>query len=551
MKAKARDRVLPVLFVLAGVFTACSTAEALVIAGHPCRLDTTVGPAVPLPRLFQACLATLRVPAAAPITAPLPPRSPTTTPARPAPKRAPPPDASLLGPGAVPAPAGQTSRYGIADGNLAATCPTSGCTSTFNEFSAGLGLGYARIGVPYDTFATSSGNECVLDENAVPVSTGGTYYARLESWLTAVNTAGLTPTIALTSGKNPSDPGFPSGATGQADYVCGLVGLLANTSVTQWEAFNEPDLAHGTSLAEANAAADLWYLADTVANEDQNSSAQTETVAALTISGVADATRMTYVKNYLNRITTDEGGSPYAPVPTTPPAVIALHDYEDVTQDAASDTNTVTTNLTNLESAIASAAQPDTNYSIWITETGVHLNDGNMDCCGHTLGADVDGNGLAQAWGAAGFKLLASQPKVTQSYWYEFQTYDNNLNDYDRWDSALVGADNSGGGDGDPAGYALDRPSYCVLAFGYLPSAASSSPSCNDTVGLTAPCYQPSNNTIVGCATAPGCSPPGFAIGPTLTTVPADTDWEDQATDDGVCDPSTGLWVANGQAPPG
>jgi hypothetical protein len=425
-----------------------------------------------------------------------PPPAPAVTPAKPPPL---PPEFLTVPPvsspaqGPIPSPGGfdssaivRTSTHpdpGIADASLASICPPSGCTTSFALFKGGLGITRARTIVPYDTFATYDPNAgCVSDYTQnIDHDTNQPYYLELYYWLQAASRNGLTPTLALGqgTGQDPNsgeqDPGLPTSraAPGEPwalyDYYCGMYYLMYWTEawgypVYQWEAFNEPD-TYGASFTYTDDD-NVWIWAN-LASESFSG----ETVGALTMSSMIDTTKTSYVENFISNLRTNRD-----PIPST----YSLHDYLDVDVDAVYNITSYMSNLSAFESALS--AEGVNGEPIWITEAGVRLNDPN-----YSLGQYIDGNGLDQAWGAQAFKTLASQPQVTEAFWYEFQTYDNNNNDYDRFDSASVGADGSGLDDGNPSTFAVFRPSYCVLTYGLAPSSASTNSACNDNIGFTGP----------------------------------------------------------------
>lgn len=110
--------------------------------------------------------------------------------------------------------------------------------------------------------------------------------------------------------------------------------------------------------------------------------------------------------------------------------------------------------------------------------------------------------------------MLVGQSQVTEGFWYEFQTYDNNNHDYDSFDSAPVAADGSGIETGNSGNYALFRPSYCVLTWGWDPGTANGNSACHDTLGFTGPAEK--------CGSIGPFNQPESQI-----SEPADIDWED------------------------
>jgi hypothetical protein len=418
----------------------------------------------------------------------------------------------------------------------AVPCPKADLQGWFNRatpnaFSAlrsSLPLGYLRLFVPYDALQTANGNTCIPS----PAKTDGRGYQAFEQLVWAVQGAqadGLTPVVAFTNGTGiggvPSipDPSYGTAAANPfagwtnaaRDYSCGVSGIMRSIGVVKigshpvvkWEVWNEPNGAgqfNGALSNECNSstspcggvynsggylcytnfgpcgpleAAGLWALANHAATVQFGPG--NYQLAAMTVS---NAQNSPYETSYEQAIQGSFSCTKGYYCSRIGPSVWSIHDYDEPSSGVPSATADIKRFATTLNSHWA------TNQTVWITETGVALEDGatsDNNCklsasnCGPTkssncavgpypqvdnkFGACVDAIPDAQAAGAGSILDLAAAAasdtqNVTQIDWYEFQA----LNPSSGWDSGLVSPPS--GGYASPDGvYTANRPSLCAL----------------------------------------------------------------------------------------
>jgi hypothetical protein len=344
----------------------------------------------------------------------------------------------------------------------------------------GLGIRYARLMIPYNALGTyDSASATCVDTSADPnnwmwVDGAQTPTAQhVYNWLGEAQKDGLRPLISITWGNSnlageADNPTYPT-ATG---YRCGIEALMQaagptwNRWVHDWEAFNEPE--QGLCATDA---ANFAALAQQAASAAGRSSDTIVAGAFASADDPLDATNHPdcghpsgdwFIHDYVAAIKT-KGLNP---------AVWSWHPYADVD---ASYTGTPGSHQTGDLDTYLNQQFP-THPSFWMTEVGVALNTA-------AYGQYLDGNPLAQANGAVGFKKLANAPnqtfagQISRIYWYQFQTYgDGASNGSDRWDSALLGLTSAnwvedGGG--------VPRASYCVLAYNDSPTQATRDRRCD------------------------------------------------------------------------
>jgi hypothetical protein len=448
---------------------------------------------------------------------------------------------------ASPDTSSSEAAFGLSDAAMISYCPTAGnCVSDLSNLKSGLPLRYARDVIPYDTIDTynPSDGQCqnisTSNDDHTDYPTQNVIYASLLfEWLKGAANAGLTPTIALSAGTYNNagsndntagtDPVYPDpigDTTPALDYLCGISGLMSTIqmwsttygtpNVQQWESWNEPnDLVQDDSTPTYDEspqdAAYLWYWANYIAG-NQNGG----TVAAVTSKNVIGTDQEEYITNYFSELTTL--GAPM-------PSVVAIHDYNDVDNAAARGDTGWIADIENLEQTLQ-AINANYDPAIWITEAGVWLDDTASYSSSKELYQEYDGNPTYEADGAQAFKYLAGLGNVTQVYWYELQTFDGNQNHPDAFDSALIGADNSGTSDGDPSGALLNRPQICVLAFDYAPSTAANTSVCNDGIYFASPCTGSQYAFEDGGAYKAASEPEGVE----------DINWEEQSPAFGNCE---------------
>ncbi len=346
----------------------------------------------------------------------------------------------------------------------------------------GLNIKDVRLNVPYDSLATydSTSGSCIAT-SADPnnwvwyngVQTPSTQ--ALQSWLREAQKDGLRPLFAissavsnLTSTEPADNPRLPTAN----DYLCGLEGLMQaagpgwNLYVHDWEVFNEPEQGLCASTA-----ANFVSLAQQAAAHEGRSSDTLVAGAFRDNDDPLDGTNHPdcghpsgdwFVRDYVQKLES-LGLNPQA---------LSWHPYHDV------DVSYTGTSSWHQTADLASYMnqQFPSHPSFWLTEAAVVLNDA-------MYGPSVDGNPVAQANAAQGFKNLANAPgqaysgQVSRIYWYEFQTYGDGASvGSDTWDSALLGLTHSGWIED---GSGVPRASYCVLAYGDPPSRAVGDSRCD------------------------------------------------------------------------
>lgn len=357
---------------------------------------------------------------------------------------------------------------------------------SYTYFASNLSLGYARIFVPYDTVMTYNtfSRQC---QAAYTPRGSTTWLQLLTDWLNAAKAAGLQPLIALTAGAggyfynggtyyaDPTVPNLTSGTNDENSYICGLEGLMNQTSgmglpVTQYEAWNEPDRSYPAGMDMATRALNAYDMYVIAALTDRGLG-RSDTLPAGTFASASstDVASGGFAYDYVNDLASAN----------VFPAVWSMHPYHDVQHGGScsyvgnpSCSLTETTNALNLidltyysYNKYYSSSYPQ----MWLSEAAVWLNG--------AYGSLVDGNPTAEANAAVNFLALYGQTccQVTRDYYYEMQTVPG-----DSFDSALIGTDGSSPQTGDRSNQAVFRPSYCVLAFAMAPSSAVSTANCND-----------------------------------------------------------------------
>ena len=417
-----------------------------------------------------------------------------------------------------------------------APCPSGDLQGWFNRtspnpFSALLSaapLRYVRLSVPYDALMSWNGKVCTWS----PAETSGTGYQDYRQLVWGVQAAqadNLTPVVAFTNGTGMGgvppipDPSYgtagshPFGAWTAAaqDYACGVEAVMkwigssaiGPNPVVDWEAWNEPNGAgefngalNGECSSSGSAcgwvynpggylcysnftacgpleAAELWQIAQAISQ--RQFLAKGFTIAAMTVS---DAQNSPYETSYIAAMTSMTQCASGYYCSHIGPNVWSIHDYDGPSSGVPAATANIKRFASTLDSHWA------TNQTVWITESGVALEDGSRgdnNCkisaanCGpgkssncavgvypqldNTFGACADGSPAAQAAGAdsildlAGAAAADSQT-VSQVDWYEFQTPNGSTG----WDSGLVSP--PGGEYLSPDGaYSVGRYSLCVL----------------------------------------------------------------------------------------
>jgi hypothetical protein len=417
-----------------------------------------------------------------------------------------------------------------------APCPSGDLQGWFNRTSpaaftqlrSSLPLQYARFFVPYDALMYWNGSTCA-DSPAETSGVGSQDFQQLVWQVQAAQADHLTPVVAFSNGTGVGgvptipDPGYGTAASAPysawtvaaQDYACGVDGVmtaigsagLGSNPVVDWEAWNEPNGAaefNGALLGECSSssspcggaydsggylcysndtacgpleAAELWEIAESLAKGAFVGKAFS--IAAMTVS---DAQNTPYETSYIAAMQSMTGCASGFYCGSVGPSVWSIHDYDDPSSGVPGATADIKRFATTLTSHWAA------NQTVWITESGVALEDGTTgdnNCkvssanCGplkssncatglyphldNTFGACVDGSPSAQAAGAGSMLALAAAAasdtqKVTQVDWYEFQAPNASTG----WDSGLVSP--ATGGYASPDGtYTASRSSLCVL----------------------------------------------------------------------------------------
>lgn len=329
-------------------------------------------------------------------------------------------------------------------------------SGAWTAFKSGLGIRYTRLTVPWDSAYTWSPSKgCVYNMNSSgywneTFGAGNSWLAYLIFFALAARSEGLTPVVGLGSGNGvgqaggSQEPYWPNanssyGINGVGDYQyeCGFYGLSTilkqyGVPISHWESYNEPDSTQQTgNNIPSNVAAN--YLVDAYATDHIILGLGDVLVAGGFNYGSVGSGCCTYIDGYMDALFADLDADGYYP-----PDAFSGHPYDDPTASGASRTGNVTTDTKKLLNEVNNwfAGSP-----IWLTEAGVWLNDPTGDGYGSTLGADVDGSPVSQAYGAQGFKNLASVSSQIQAvFWYEFETYgDGQHQGSDTFDSALLG----------------------------------------------------------------------------------------------------------------
>ena len=369
---------------------------------------------------------------------------------------------------------------------------------------------YARMVVPWDAFQTWNTTTQACVANTTTGTAAGSYYetddsggswaGALEAFATAARNDGVVPLIGLGNGNgqgrasSATEPRYPnprtgpttSPSTGDQMYSCGFEGITATLAQVIGEAspietYNEPDNDPNVGTLTSPERAARFYLDARAA--EQALGARNPLIAGAMNYATVDHNCCGWMDAFLTDLKAgvQSFGEPL-------PAAISGHPYNDPTRSGAcaclSDAGTM--NLVTQVNQELAAGEP-----IWLTEVGVWLDDPASDGAGATLGRDVDGNPLAQAYGAQGFADLAAlSPQVQAVFYYEFETYGDGLDvGGDSFDSALLGISSaawgSAGQDGayDPAAgaYGVPRASLCVLAYGDTPQTAVTDSRCDFT----------------------------------------------------------------------
>lgn len=418
---------------------------------------------------------------------------------------------------------------------LASYLPTASVAgSALQQLRNNLPLHYARVLVPYDAAydARPTDGVCRYSYNYTRHTShqypsgggpGSAWFVFVQE-LKDARAAGLQTLVAITQAtgddqQHDGDPATPdvsaADATGPAglttvageDYSCGALGLIylvhkAGLPVAEWEAWNEPDgsPAYNGALVDAcgslpNNCAGVYDAGSGLCGATtytqcgpleaaglysrlEAALARSQSQYGWPIPPVAAGTTswpsIGYFSAYLHQVTTVVG---------TWPAIVSFHAYADTTIGQAAQSNAFTKAIYN-SYATAGQAQP----TVWITESGVVLTDGDRSYNGHSitcdngepddqyaLGACVDMNATAQQAGANEFLSLAGNGayaagQISQVYWYQFQP----ANASTGWDSGLLAPPRAPAGTWyqlSPDGiYGSDSPatgertSFCVLA---------------------------------------------------------------------------------------
>jgi hypothetical protein len=400
--------------------------------------------------------------------------------------------------------------------------------SSFTQMRSSLPLQYARFFVPYDALMSWNGSTCAYS----PAETSGVGYQAFQQLVWQVQAAEadhLTPVVAFSNGTGAGgiptipDPGYGTASSAPysswtvaaQDYACGVYGIMAAIGsaglgpdpVVDWEAWNEPNGAgefNGALSGECSSssspcggaynsagylcysndtacgpleAAELWEIAQALSTGDFAS--KSFSIAAMTVS---DAQNSPYETSYIAAMQSMTACASGYYCGHAGPNVWSIHDYDDPSSGVPAATADIKRFATTLDSHWAK------NQTVWITESGVALEDGTTgdnNCkassanCGplkssncavglyphldNTFGACVDGSASAEAAGAGSVLALAAAAAsdtqtVTQVDWYEFQAPNASTG----WDSGLVSPPS--GGYASPDGvYNASRSSLCVL----------------------------------------------------------------------------------------
>lgn len=366
-------------------------------------------------------------------------------------------------------------------------------STAWGALKNGLSLRYVRFVIPWDAVDTlSASNQCVYNQNASGQFNevddyGNSDIADLIRFAGAAKNAGLTVVVSLTSGQGIGPPGGPrepywpdansadgNASTGDYQYECGFYGLASamrgwTVPVSFWEVYNEPDNNQsdtGTAIPW-NVAAN-YYVDAYVTDHYYLGYTDYLIAGAFNYADIDPQYCCTYPIAYLVGVF-----DAIRTVGVPAPNAFSGHPYDDPTASGATDSNvkSSTQNLINSVNGITGSSFSGT--PVWLTETGVYLHDPHSDGHGQTLGHDVNGSAINQAYGAQGFHNLATfSPQVQAVFWYEFETYgDGSNHGGDSWDSALLGITNtdwSHSGNYAPSAneYGVPRASFCVLAYG-------------------------------------------------------------------------------------
>ena len=367
----------------------------------------------------------------------------------------------------------------------------------WTALKSGLGIQYARIVVPWDSMGTysTSAEACVYNQNSQGQwnevdSHGNSWAGDLIEFVAAAQDDGLTPVISIGSGRAAGgDPVWPDASsangvwsTGDQQYMCGFYEMVSVLKLfvtlpnpAYWEVYNEPDnFQYNASTGLYNApnipsGVAANYFIDAYVSDHWSLGRQDKLIAGAFDYGSVDTNNSccAYMTNYLESLLTNVRVWTFAA-----PDAVSGHPYNDPTRSGACNcTSTVgTTDIVNYASFFFGTSEP-----VWLTETGVWLNDATGG-----WGGDDNGNALNQAYGALGFKNLANvSSQIKAVFWFEFETYTG-----DTFDSALVGITNpdstqSGAYNPGAGEWGVPRPSLCVLAYGDSPQAATTDPNCD------------------------------------------------------------------------
>jgi hypothetical protein len=370
----------------------------------------------------------------------------------------------------------------------------------FITLAAHMPLRYTRLVVPFDALATSVDGRCVRDEQYALHQPGETWAVALQGWLAAVQPAGEQPMLSIGwGGATADDAGTPLHELNQnptdAQYRCGLTALMQATQtwsredgtapVTEWEAFNEPDIKTCATQAAS-------YYVDAVRVDA--ALGRSDTIIAGAFRDWDDpyidrhidcghANGDWYIPDYVHALERDGVW----------PKVFSLHPFVDVSASGAYEDGDLSVQVADTLRYLNS--QPEPASAMWLTESGVWLENQVHDSSGATFGSDLDGDPLKQAWGAVGFLNLAYSAgqayhgQVARIYWYEFQPDgDGHSPGSAAFDSGLMGISDSDwteSGRYVPAAgeYAVPRASYCVLAYGDSPVLAAQDTRCDWSSG--------------------------------------------------------------------
>jgi hypothetical protein len=418
-------------------------------------------------------------------------------------------------------------------------------SSAWTDLSSGLDIVDDRIIIPWDTTDTydATTGQCVLntdssgDFNEVDDS-GQSIFEDLLRFVSAVETDGMVPVIALSSGNGVGEAGgvaepyWPNadsahgwGSTGDYQYGCGFDGIATylhdfGVNVPFWETFNEPDSGQPPNYSSdvptnvaANYYTDAYLIDHTLLGYDDDLITGAFNFSSLNSSCCG------YVNDFLSDVS---GNVSYYDIAA--PNYFSGHPYDDPDLSGYEQAVTTpsTTNLVDRVNAYFPGA------SIWLTEAGVWLNDPTPDGSGTTLSYDVNGDPYAQAWAAVGFKDLANvSSQIKGVNYYEFETYGDGVNEgSDSFDSALLGVDSTPSWDQSGSlvssgGTAVPRASFCVLAYGDTPLDAVSDSRCDNaddsgvSTGIT--------ESVLGWCSATASTPSKSPAGETCSEAGLDT----------------------------